>query len=142
MYSKADAEYRLRLAKGFYQEAEQDCQLKRWRSCVDNSQLAVENTAKMVIAIFEPVEKTHDPSRQLQRLFNSKSIGVKIAKSVNTVISKARELGFEEHIMSDYGDESSYKDPWQLFDQREAKRALSTARQCLRAGEKVYAFYF
>lgn len=96
----------------------------------------------MVIAIFEPVEKTHDPSSQLHRLLDSKQIAEKIAKSVRIVILKARELGFEEHLMTDYGDESSYRDPWQLFDQTEAERALSTARQCLKGGERVYSYYF
>jgi HEPN domain-containing protein len=50
------------LAKGFLQEAEQDFQLHRWRSCVDNAQLSVENADKAIIAIFEPVERTHNPA--------------------------------------------------------------------------------
>jgi len=33
-------QYRLRLAEGFLKEAEQDFGLERWRSCVDNAQLA------------------------------------------------------------------------------------------------------
>jgi hypothetical protein len=43
------------LAKGFQQEAEQDFQLQRWRSCVDNAQLSVENSGKAIIALIEPV---------------------------------------------------------------------------------------
>lgn len=62
MNSRSDAEYGLRLAKGFLQEAEQDFQLHRWRSCVDNAQLSVENADKAIIAIFEPVERTHNPA--------------------------------------------------------------------------------
>ncbi len=44
--------YRLALAKGFLAEAEQDLTLKRWRSCVDNSQRAVENTGKTALSLF------------------------------------------------------------------------------------------
>ncbi|MDZ7359408.1 MAG: HEPN domain-containing protein [candidate division KSB1 bacterium] len=63
-----DAEYRLRLAKGFQKEAEQDFQLQRWRSCVDNAQRSVENAGKAIIAIFEPVERTHNPAVNLKNL--------------------------------------------------------------------------
>lgn len=55
MDSASDAEYRLRLARGFLAEAEEDLRSSRWRSCVDNAQLAVENAAKSVIARFGPV---------------------------------------------------------------------------------------
>lgn len=48
MNAPADISYRLALAKGFLAEAEQDITLGRWRSCVDNSQLAVENSGKTI----------------------------------------------------------------------------------------------
>lgn len=44
-----EARYRLRLADGFLKEAGEDISLRRWRSCVDNSQLAAENAAKAVL---------------------------------------------------------------------------------------------
>ncbi|MGH2352681.1 MAG: HEPN domain-containing protein [Chloroflexota bacterium] len=50
MSTSEDTRYRLRLAEGFLQEAHQDFALQRWRSCVDNSQLATENAAKAVLA--------------------------------------------------------------------------------------------
>lgn len=40
------AQYRLRLADGFLEEARQDFTLQRWRSCASDSQLAAENAAK------------------------------------------------------------------------------------------------
>lgn len=36
---------------GFQAEAEQDFTLERWRSCVDNAQLAVENAGKAVLSL-------------------------------------------------------------------------------------------
>jgi hypothetical protein len=48
MNAPDDVSYRLALAKGFLAEAEQDMTLKHWRSCVDNSQLTVENAGKTV----------------------------------------------------------------------------------------------
>jgi len=43
-----DVAYRLALVEGFLAEAEQDVGLERWRSCVNNAQLAVENAGKAV----------------------------------------------------------------------------------------------
>jgi HEPN domain-containing protein len=45
------AQYRLKLAEGFLQEAQQDLKINRWRSCVDNAQLTVENALKALIAL-------------------------------------------------------------------------------------------
>lgn len=52
-----EAEYRLRLAEGFLEEARQDVQLGRWRSCVDNSQVAAENAVKATLALIGPVSR-------------------------------------------------------------------------------------
>ncbi len=40
MTGNADARYRLKVAQGFLNEARQDVELLRWRSAVDNAQLA------------------------------------------------------------------------------------------------------
>ena len=48
MPAPEEVSYRLRLALGFLEEARQDFNLGRWRSCVDNSQLVTENAAKAV----------------------------------------------------------------------------------------------
>ena len=37
-----DVKYRFRVAQGFLEESRQDVALERWRSAVDNAQLAVE----------------------------------------------------------------------------------------------------
>lgn len=59
MTGNRSAEYRLKLAQGFLNEARQDVGLGRWRSAVDNAQLAVENAAKAVLALLGPVGRTH-----------------------------------------------------------------------------------
>jgi len=61
------AEYRLKLAQGFLNEARQDVGLERWRSAVDNAQLAVENAAKAVLALLGPVGRTHNPAVHLRQ---------------------------------------------------------------------------
>jgi hypothetical protein len=48
MPAPEEVSYCLRLVLGFLEEARQDFKLGRWRSCVDNSQLATENAAGWV----------------------------------------------------------------------------------------------
>jgi len=59
MLSSEEPHYRLNLAEGFLFEAREDINLNRWRSCVDNSPLAVENAAKVALALLGPVGRTH-----------------------------------------------------------------------------------
>lgn len=66
MNGSEHAQYRPDLARGFLAEAEQDVQLARWRSMVDNAQLTVENAAKAVLALAMPVGRTHNPASLLR----------------------------------------------------------------------------
>jgi HEPN domain-containing protein len=50
--SNDDVSYRKKLADGFLNEAIQDYDLKRYRSCVDNSQFSIENSVKAVLLVF------------------------------------------------------------------------------------------
>ncbi len=74
MNTPEEVTYRLSLAKGFLAEAEQDMDLGRWRSCVDNAQLTVENAGKTVLALFGITPKTHDPARQVAALLRNQSL--------------------------------------------------------------------
>jgi hypothetical protein len=67
-----DAQYRLKVAQGFLVEARQDVDLGRWRSAVDNAQLAVENAAKAVLSLAGPVGRSHNPAMQLRQVLHDK----------------------------------------------------------------------
>jgi len=41
----------------------------------------------------------------------------------------ATELGYEQHVRSDYGEEASFRTPWELFGEGDATRAVETARR-------------
>jgi HEPN domain-containing protein len=142
MNSQNDTEYRLRLAKGFQKESEQDFQLQRWRSCVDNAQLSVENAGKAIIAIFEPVERTHNPAANLRKLIDKKLIDNALLNDLNTALNFFDELGFEDHFLTDYGDKKNYQDPWSVFNEDDARKALEIMQKCLTVAEKFYQFYY
>jgi HEPN domain-containing protein len=141
VHFREDAEYRRRLATGFLQEARVNVKYQLWRSCVDNSQLAIENSCKMIVALFEPVEKTHNPSRQLRRLTDQERLGNIPRTHIDEIVSILDRFGIEEHFMTDYGDEATRTDPWSLFDEEDAKEALAMAEKSYSIAEEVYLRY-
>lgn len=131
MDSEQDVRFRLRLAEGFLQEAEQDLTLSRWRSCVDNAQLAVENAIKAVLARHGPVPKTHEVSRPLANLQRLEGLDTTVKEKLATLQGLAERLSYEDHIRSDYGEEATFKTPWELFNEDDAREAVQVARQTL-----------
>jgi HEPN domain-containing protein len=138
---KEDAEYRKRLAQGFLNEARVNFAHQLWRSCVDNSQLSIENSGKMIIALFEPVEKTHNPSHQLKRLVEQRKLSGAFETQIEDIIAILDKFGIEEHFMTDYGDEATHTDPWSLFGEEDAREALEMAETCYRLSEWIYTNY-
>ena len=137
MNSREDVEYRLNLSKGFLREAEQDFQLGRWRSCVANAQLSVENAGKAVLMLFGVSTKTHEPAKHMAQLIKNPEIPKQAQDKIKDILPDFLLLGAEEHFMTDYGDESSYKLPWELFDEESAETALNVARKCEVGAEKI-----
>jgi HEPN domain-containing protein len=121
--------YRIALAAGFLNEAEQDFTLERWRSCVDNGQLAVENSGKAVLALFGIVPKTHDPARQVAAILRDQELPESISELLRSMLPDLLVLGTDAHFLTDYGDEASYTLPWDLFTRQTAEDALQSARR-------------
>jgi HEPN domain-containing protein len=135
MASADDAGYRLRLADGFLEEARQDHGLGRWRSCVDNSQLAAENAGKAVLALIGPVGRSHKASELLAQ--SAGSFSAQFSTQLQRLIDLTKELGYDVHIASDYGDEDSRRTPWEMFDGTAAVRALSTAEAAVTIAQEI-----
>lgn len=137
MLSSDESRYRVNLAEGFLHEAREDIKLKRWRSCVDNSQLAVENAAKVALALLGPVGRTHDPAKLIRRLLDANRFPSETRSRVGRLADCAEILGPQVHIQSDYGDDERMKTPWQLFDETAAKDALKTAEEALQIAREI-----
>jgi HEPN domain-containing protein len=137
MDSKRDAEFRLKLSQGFSKEAEEDYKLSRWRSCVDNAQLAVENAAKAAIALFAPIPKSHNVTQELKALLRQNMVTQSVEQLWERLIQLSEDLGYEEHIKSDYGEEDNFLTPWDLFGQKEAEKALKVAKEAVSTLEKM-----
>ena len=137
MNSRDDVQYRLDLSKGFLNEAKEDFELKRWRSCVDNAQLSVENSGKAILMLFGVTLKSHEPAKQLSQLVHESKIPKTIRDRMKDILPDFLTLGVEEHFMTDYGDESTYTLPWELFDEQSANKALRAAKKCQTLSEEI-----
>ncbi len=122
-------EYRSLLASGFLKEAEQDFILERWRSCVDNSQLATENAGKAVLALFGVVPKTHDPAQQIAQVLRTRDLPPALGELMEKMLPDLLALGAAEHFLTDYGDEARGRLPWDIFGRDAATEALEAARR-------------
>ena len=129
MNARDEVSYRLALSEGFLAEAEEDRELQRWRSCVDNSQLSVENPGKAVLTLFGATPKTHDPAREVAALLRTTDVPADIRQVLTAMLADLLALGPAEHFMTDYGDESQHRLPWDLFDQQSAEEAIAAARR-------------
>jgi HEPN domain-containing protein len=137
MRSADETDYRLRLAEGFLAEARQDVALQRWRSCADNSQLAVENAAKAALALLGPVGRTHNPALLLQQALDERRFPEAVRPTIERLVDCARQLGPTVHLETDYGDERTWRTPWELFDQPLAQEALALAEEAVALAKQV-----
>lgn len=129
MDSKEEARYRLRLAEGYLREAEVLVLASQWRACVSSAQLAVENSAKAVLALVGPLTKSHDLSGLLLDAKDDLGLEEEGLRNLRRLAECARLLGFREHIMTDYGDELAYRTPWEIYDEERARRAFAVAQE-------------
>ena len=139
MPAPEEVSYRLRLVLGFLEEASQDFNLGRWRSCVDDSQIVTENAANAVLALLGPVGRTHNPSLLLREALAEGEFPGEISPRVERLAECAELLGPDIHVQSDYGDEAGGRTPWELFDQDSARQALGLAGEATELARQLFA---
>jgi HEPN domain-containing protein len=98
MKSREETAYRLRLAKGYIDEAKKLFDVGLWRACVGSCQLAVENACKVIIALFRPVVKTHEVSRLLLELLAEEEFTKEEIRSIERLIDYAKILGLKDRL--------------------------------------------
>lgn len=129
MDSTEEARYRLRLAEGYAREAEELLGASQWRASVSSAQLAVENSAKAVLALVGPLSKSHDLSSMLLDAAEDLGLDQQALRQLERLAECARLLGLREHILADYGDELAYRTPWEIYDEGRGKAALALATE-------------
>lgn len=137
MNSKDDAQYRLKLASQHLEDAEKDLQFQLWRDCFSHSQECCENAGKAIIAMFKPVAATHEVQSQLKKLLDEELLPELAKSELKEALPLFGKLGLKEHILADYGDEKRYLTPWDLIDERTARKTFSLARRSLNVAKKI-----
>lgn len=125
----SEAKYRRRLASDHLTRAERLFSLKDWAGTVSGAQLAVENFAKAVIALFEVPTRGHDPSNQLKALVARIPAGVR--SMVEELSLLTREVA-PEYGRSSYGEPTAGLTPSDIYGEDQAASILGNARK---AGE-------
>lgn len=142
MNSHEEARFRLELAEGYLREAEKEFRTSHWWTTVSNAQIAIENAAKATVALFEPVEKVRDPSKQLAEILARKPMPQSIAKKVAVLIGFFPQHGRAEHIKATYGEDKTHTPPWKLFIKRDARTALTDARKSIQNAQAIFKHHF
>ena len=137
MTGNQDAQYRIKVAQGFLDEAHQDVSLARWRSAVDNAQLAVENATKAVLALVGPVGRTHNPATQLRQAMSDSLLIASQDEKAQRLAELSELMGADLHIQTDYGDEIGGRTPWELFDEVDARRSLVMAEESVTLAQAI-----
>lgn len=134
---REQAAYRLRLARGFLEEARQDAGLERWRSAVDGAQLAVENAGKAALALAGEIGRTRNPATRIRRLIGEERFDAEFSEKLERLAELSELLGPDIQVQTDYGDETEGRTPWELFEEHDARQALDIAGEAVELAEEI-----
>ena len=87
--------------------------------------------------LFGVSPKTHEPAKHLVHLIDNPEIPETFRTQIKHILPDFIKLGVEEHFMTDYGDETSYRLPWDIFDEESALSALDSARMCRAVADEI-----
>jgi len=129
-----EVKYKYNLALQDLSRAETLLSLKDWAGSVHFSQLAVENFAKALVAIFEVPIWGHDPSKQLLELKNK--FPEEYIKEVEELASMAKILA-PDHSRSTYGEPDRGLTPADIYSETHAISAFDKAKKAKETTKKI-----
>ncbi|ABL78399.1 HEPN domain-containing protein [Thermofilum pendens] len=130
----SEVRYRYRLAVEHLERAERLFSLGDWAGVVAYSQLAVENFAKAVVAVFEVPTWSYDPSNQLRSLLDA--VPLEARREAEELANIARDLA-PEHGRTSYGEPSAGLVPSDIYKREHAVEALEKGRRARELAGKV-----
>jgi len=129
-----EIKYRYDLALQNFSRAESLLNLRDWAGSVHFSQLAVENFAKALVAVFEVPIWGHDPSNQLLELKNN--FPKEYIKEIDELASIVRALA-PEHSRSTYGEPDRGLTPADIYTEAHAFDAFDKAKKAREIAMRV-----
>ncbi|MEM4478154.1 MAG: HEPN domain-containing protein [Candidatus Korarchaeum sp.] len=126
-----EVRYGYKLAVEHLERAERLFSLKDWAGTVSTSQLAIENFAKAIIAVFEVPTWSHDPSNQLIG-----RLPAEVTDDIRELAALAREMA-PEHGRSSYGEPTVGLLPSEIYGEDHASNALRRGKEARAITERV-----
>ena len=126
--------YRLRMARNYLEEVRRAMEAGDYRLVAEASQLAAENAAKAVIAVYRVPSWTHDPYHELMDLVRE------LPRELRTYARELAEIAHRlapEHGRATYGDPLRGLTPWELYSREDAERFLRWAVKAVELAELV-----
>jgi HEPN domain-containing protein len=117
--------YRIRLAKRYLRDAEEAFLRGDYRNIVASSQLAAENAAKAIIAVYRIPSWSHDPSNELRELLTNMPMNI---RSFVEELAEITESLAPEYGRATYGEPLQGLTPWEIYDRDYAGKVLEKAR--------------
>jgi HEPN domain-containing protein len=130
-----EAKYRFKLASTHLARAERLLSIGDSASTIHFAQLAIENFAKAIIALYEIPTWSHDPSSQLLSLIDR--LPQSLVELVRELALIAREAA-PEHGRSTYGEPSKGLIPNEIYTEAHAKEFVTKARRARDIALRVF----
>ena len=125
---ESEVRYRVRLAEGYLREAEENFKREDFRATVAASQLAAENAAKAIIAIFRIPSWSHDPSHELREVVSQLPQSL---RPLAEELAGIAQLLAPEHGRVTYGEPVRGLTPWEIYGREDAEKALQLAKKAV-----------
>jgi len=131
---KTEIGYRVKLAERYLADAENAYERGDLRGTVAASQLAAENAAKAVIAVYRIPSWSHDPSHELREVAEQIPPS---AKALAEELASIAELLAPEHGRATYGEPTRGLTPWEIYGREDAEKALQRARRAVELANTI-----
>ena len=130
-------EHRLRLAQEHLEEARKAFRAEALVAAAHEAQLAIENAAKSIIAMFKPPSWTHNPAPELIELVRTRS---ELLSGLEEYLKKLASIVEEvapHHALTSYGDIRRMVTPVEIYKREVVKDMLVKAEEAVRIARKV-----
>lgn len=130
----SEVRYRAKLAERYLADAEDAFKRGDFRGTVAASQLAAENAAKAVVAVYRVPSWSHDPSHELREAAAQMPASL---KPLAEELASMAELLAPEHGRATYGEPTRGLTPWELYTREDAETALQRAKKAVELANTI-----
>lgn len=137
MTPKDEAGYRIVLAGMRLRSAEASLRGGRWADAALFARAAVENAAKAVLACFQSVPRTHEPTEVLRTALSLPAFPQAVEPQARSLLPSLQRYGLARHLELSYGDERNFVSPEAMVNEQDSRTAVADAHAILQLATDV-----